>query len=855
MPSVVNGFGTWYYGKRRIHRVKAVCSQCNALTELESYDTTLYIVAAMIPIAPIGQKRILEQCQSCRRHRVLPLNKWESAKAEAFNDVLEKLQANPDDKPTIQAALGMATSFQDVTAFDKLADVLGDRCEKDADIQAQLGSAYEYFSRWPEAEKAYARSLALQPNDEISERLAVCLLKQNRPEEAIDYISHVFVSKNSDKAWLTFWLIEGYMAKGLHEQALELMDARDQAFPSLVNEKSYKQQRRTAEKHKSSGKPIPSKYLTESSKTGYKEGSGLGFKWPRYVAAAIFLGLLSLYLGSAWYKGRHRPVYLANGWKKPYAVKINGQEHQLQPGAVKKIELPEGDVTVEWPEGGEGPQTARIQTSFFGRPFNRPVFVINPDRFALLEREQAVYSQNPNASDNADSTLNYSAGKLLHRFDEVNYEFQPFPAEIQVDSGGRVKKTRVGLLSTIDTADRLFDLSAAVSANEQLEYVKRFVQLDPDDLIALGWMTSQLSKADAIAFLKPRLADRPIRVEWHRRYQTMTELNDPSADLRPEYRRLVDQTKRAPEALYLLGRLEDGAAAEMLYLEAVKAENPSAYACAALSYRYLVRGDFDTAVTWSKKAIGINASSLTVRRAYLEVLLGAGKYKELLVEAGKDPSNRPLLIIHNKLAAMLALGDKAGADMEIARVLGSFNIGADNAKTIQLVAEFRAVVDSEMALAQRDREKYLALAAQGMARDPFSANILKGDPKAAAGAAADQKLLPFDWEAEASRAGLLYLAAQKKKDAALADEQWKKLGEALSHGDREARRLGRAVAGKEPFDAVWVRDSIFHASLKRVLLSALARKYPAHAATFIPLAKKLDFDRDSTSLCLRYVME
>ncbi len=59
MPSVINGIGTWYYGKRNIHRFRAGCEFCNRVGDLESYDTTLYFVVVFIPVIPIGKKRIL----------------------------------------------------------------------------------------------------------------------------------------------------------------------------------------------------------------------------------------------------------------------------------------------------------------------------------------------------------------------------------------------------------------------------------------------------------------------------------------------------------------------------------------------------------------------------------------------------------------------------------------------------------------------------------------------------------------------------------------------------------------------------------------------------------------------------
>ena len=52
MPFVVNGVGTWQYGKRNVHRLRAACGQCGAVADLESYDTTLYIVVFYVPVLP-----------------------------------------------------------------------------------------------------------------------------------------------------------------------------------------------------------------------------------------------------------------------------------------------------------------------------------------------------------------------------------------------------------------------------------------------------------------------------------------------------------------------------------------------------------------------------------------------------------------------------------------------------------------------------------------------------------------------------------------------------------------------------------------------------------------------------------
>jgi tetratricopeptide (TPR) repeat protein len=854
MPTLINGCGTWYCGKRRIHRVKAPCSQCGGFVELESYDTTLYFVIVMIPIIPLGQKRILESCPSCQRHKIVNLKDWEAGKAKAFNSILEKLQANPDDRETIQMSLGLATVYQDEKLFDKLAEALAGHRTDDAEIQAQLGSAYEYFSRWSDAEDAYSRSLKVEPSDDTRERLAVCLLKQDRPEEAAGQLRHLFDSKDPEKAWLVFWLVEGFMAKGMHEQALAVMDVRDQMYPGLAKSKDYLKQRKTAEKNKASGKPIRSAYLAESAKTGFREGSGLGFKWPRYVAAAVFLGLIALYLGVALYRGENRRVYLVNGWTKAYTVKVNGEPHQLQPGQAKKIEVSEGEVTVDWPDGGDGEQKATIETSFWGRPFHRPVFVLNPDRTALLEWDETVYSA---TAVDPEHPQEFSAGKLLHHFKGVDYEFEPFPAQIQAEAGSQITKTRVGLVQFASSGERVTRAMDVLPPEQASAYLKRLLQLDPDDTFALAAAISSVPPKEAVEFVRTRLGDRPVRVEWHRSYQYLMDIIEPGIDLRPEYRKLVEETKRAPDAVYLLARLEQGPEGDKLYEEAATAKPPSAMACAGLSFRYLSRGDFDKALQWASKARDLAPADPVSQQRYVNAILAAGKWPELLKATEPRPGNvGGPGFFHARLTALVATGENGAAEAEITRASTPQFVGQLTPSAAKMAAELRITFEMILAAVKRDRAKYLELSARLSIKDQFVDNFLRGNYKAAAVDSVKSAVTKSarDWEQEATRAGLLYLAGVKTKDAAFADAVWKQFGEALARGDKDARGYAAFVNGKA-LDPVWAKSSTIQPSLKRVVLAALARKFPEHAKELDPLAKKLDFERDDVSLCLRYGTE
>ena len=80
MPHVINGIGTWHWGKRNIHKEMATCEFCRSFGQISSYDTTLYFVVAFIPIIPLKRDRVLKCCPRCHKFRVLKLKTWNETK-------------------------------------------------------------------------------------------------------------------------------------------------------------------------------------------------------------------------------------------------------------------------------------------------------------------------------------------------------------------------------------------------------------------------------------------------------------------------------------------------------------------------------------------------------------------------------------------------------------------------------------------------------------------------------------------------------------------------------------------------------------------------------------------------------
>jgi tetratricopeptide (TPR) repeat protein len=847
MPYIHNGVGTWYYGKRRIHSRKGTCEFCKRVVELKSYDTTLYFVFFMVPLIPLGQKRIFNQCSTCSRHRVMPLKQWEANKAAAVAQLLEKLQRDPDNRDTILSGLALASGYQDQALLDKLADALARHRTDDAAIQAQLGASYFYFARYAEAEAAYRASLAVQDDPAVRRQLGWALLKQSRPREAAACLQHILDQRLKEHAGMIYLLAEGYQAEGLHQEALALMDQRDAAFPELAATKDWAKQRKTSERYRDTEKRVRSAYLSEPSQAGYREGTWLA-KAPRLIGPLILLGLLGWYLGAAVWIGQAQRVWLVSGWDKPYTVAVNGQEMKLAPGSHTPIRVREGDVTVEFrdPNLALEPVHGRVESLFWTRPFVRHTFVINPDEVAVLEKEDGYFAQhNPPPGPPPQLLL----GKPFYAFDGIDYEFEPFPGSVEVSEGSTVRKTRLGAYPNLTSDVRLRVAGQVLGQPEQEEYARRLLQLNPNDVLTLNWLVGRLGDEGGLAFLRPHLADRPLRVEWQRAYQTLMAKAHPDKDLRPDYRQLVAETGRQPDAVYLLARMpnQNPDEADKLFQEAATADPPSVYAQYALGDDAIGAGRPDEGLRWMKMAFDRAPDNVTVLYGYHEALLAAKQYDALLnllrTWQVKPGLRVPMLVDQVRVYGLK--GDQARAREVMAEVLPAAGNGANPAARQRTEDNLELV----LACARGDAARFLELAERVGGESKFEAAVLRGNLREATG------LVEPATENTVSQRALLYLAAVKAGDKKLADEQWSLLLAALKKEGGPARQLAEMLAGPKPPDVARIRRLVITAEQKRVLVAAVARRYPETAKELVALGRKLDFAGDGTSLCLRKLLE
>ena len=459
MPHVINGIGTWYYGKRNIHRISGHCQHCNSPAGLESYDTTLYFVVVFVPLIPLSKKRIIEKCPACSMHSAMALSEWRRVKSESVNEVLDKLRADPDNRDTILKAIGVATTFQDEELFHKMSDKLaGDRTD-DAPIQAQLGRAYGYFARHDEAARSYVQSLKVEDNPDVRELLGLTFLRLGDPQRAEGCFSHVIDDADAEDAWMLYQLVVAYQAEGMHAEALAMLDQIDETFPQFKSDKALQKLRKVSVNDRGRGKRVGKSTLMESTKSGTREGSRLASLIPMLILPLLLLLFAGWHSWKSLTLADAHPVLLINGSPVDYSVRLNGEEYILTAGSTKTIDLPEGVVSITPGKPGNGIEPIDVQfgSSFWARPYDSSQFVINPDRLAVLIQEGIEYSANPQP----DDPLKYFVGKPLYEFDDIDHFFEPFPATVSAKKNEKVHRTRVSMVPLSDSSMRFTVLVSA----------------------------------------------------------------------------------------------------------------------------------------------------------------------------------------------------------------------------------------------------------------------------------------------------------------------------------------------------------------------------------------------------------
>ncbi|MCA9032041.1 MAG: hypothetical protein KDA66_14595 [Planctomycetaceae bacterium] len=574
-----------------------------------------------------------------------------------------------------------------------------------------------------------------------------------------------------------------------------------------------------------------------------RTGSGDFNNWAGYLAIPVVLVFALVVYGFAiWQSGGKRDVFVVNGTTSPYTVVIDGTELMVPARSYAKHTLPEGDYELTIKEFPEVPPVqAAVKTNMFSRPFVSPTIVVNPDQSAIIEFEKIWYGENVNTLPEGEWEI--SAGKPVHVFTGVDYEFQDFPNQITME-GSKTSRKRVGLFDGEDVGQQqlLVILNQILKPSEMKTFARNWATFSRDDEFAVMLWGSMASGEEFVVWAEPYLKQEPINVDLHRTYQSLCESARPDHDLVGEYRTLLNANPDSPELTYLLGRVvEDFDESVRLFEKAVNAQPPSAHAANALAFAYLSVGEFDKAVAPANQAIQLQPDSLTFDMNYYDVMLASGHVGNALnrIRVRREEQGADYILLDQEVDLLLASENLQQVLPTIERMVQEVQVEAPN-----LATSLKTSWLAKLSYAQGNLDEY----ANNLEGESFDAAFVKKNyTEAARILRRSEKVDEMRGQSGNTRMAsthlLLYIAMTKAGDTDGAKEQLDMGIELLGSGSREERLLASAFGPSGKSDPTNILKLALRVDDKRIYLAALATRFPQDKDQYLMLAKKLNFKK------------
>ncbi|ACB75482.1 tetratricopeptide repeat protein [Opitutus terrae] len=588
---------------------------------------------------------------------------------------------------------------------------------------------------------------------------------------------------------------------------------------------------------------------------GAAKPRGLNYRAIGLMAGAAAVIAVVGTTGYCLYQQQNLTVVVCSGIDQPYAVQLNGEVHQLGAHGVETLQLAEGVFTLEDAAGSHvvgTPQTFEFRLPLLDHLGTKRVLVINPDRAAVLVREEIpYYSDGTTPPANEAGQFSILANQGTHFIERPDYVIEPAEERINMPSGtSRVVKSRLDYLHGQEPPARV----AALLVNK-LGYDGARVHLmtlgryraDEDLLYAA---VSTLKPEDMPAFFRQRLADRPVLLEWHRYYQQMMEATQPDWDLAGEYRRYAEAEPENGALQYLFGRtVVDFATAQQCWQRALNAPQPCAYAHMALGYDALSLAQFEEA--WQHIVAGGEAKlqSRSQTRYRRDAMWALNRYEELAKELADARKAEPLdlELVGEQITVVLAAQRPAVEVEQLKTALLKQMKAAD--ATPETLADCSAYLDAVVAYHAEDLPTYASLVSRFKAPFyQFRAAVARSDLEAAAKAAAAQE------RPGVTEHLLLYLLARQSGQDETADQHFANAVAAMKNGSPEFRSLAGMLAN-EAQDPTAICHLRFSTEDKCVLLATMGLRDPVHRTTYHELARKLNFRPGFPQHLLRQVLK
>lgn len=829
MPYVINGFGTWNYGRANTISIAAFCEHCGAFGNLSSYDTRTFVTALFVPIIPLAKRRILNHCPACDKWTEMRLGPWAALCADVHakaQDVMQNTLADPD--AAIDALQGVM-AIQDRPTFDHIAARIAQAHGGNARVLRELGAGYVGFGVTDTAEKCYRASLKAEDSVEAHEGLAYACLLQNRATEAAPHLRHLLTQSDPQKAFLLALLAQGLQAEGKHDEAIAVIETAMARNLALQQDKAWKKLLKTAQKHRGSTVPLRRAALTAKGKP-VKDSSPLK---PILAGIALVVIVASVYVSLAIVEAQSRTIHLVNGLNRSYEVTIDGEPHLLQANEAIGVTVGEGQHTIHAKALGLPEETIDIHTGFFARPFREELFAINPDRVAVLIWEKTEYSDDTEEEGNYEYAVH--TNEVMHYFPNVDHMFEEFPDEI-FTKANREMRTRVGSVP-VEPETVIQILYEELDEPALVEHLKRRFHYSPNNTVYIQNLVGFLGPEDFLAEVVSELESRPIKIEVHRHYQQLQEAIHPEHDLEVEYGQLLAADPDA-DMVYLAGRVtRDPDKANELMTKA--AEGSSAYAWGALAYAALANGEYEDAMPKIDQALQLAPDNANFQQTRGLLRLATKDYDRYLDTLPKDAAGFPedFSTLQAVVHVMGVRGDSAESVNQYIRNTMAHYESMDG----PIPSEDRETAETYLMTAhacgyQAESCAEASEKSEGP-QDKIISKLLRGEVQAAADEAKNV-------EVDGATHACIYLLATEQGLGETAETHLTKYVTALQEsGDRQSREMADVLSGAQPGSADRLIRLTQQPDLKRVALAVLAAKFPEDRQRYLALARTLNFER------------
>jgi len=677
MPSTVNGIGTSYWGKaERVFR-RGECEHCVELGDLASYDTTKYFVVVFVPLIPLGKLRIFDECPSCHRHGVMKLREWENLKKSEVEEAVALFRAQPSSSEAGHRLLQACAAYGKETQFLEHSKEVLQHHGGDASTLSLMSEVLEEYGHLEQAEGALKKSLQGEESPERRRRLRWLMIRNGRPQDARPGLAPVYAEGDATFLPDLYLLVEGFQAQGQHREALAELDAIQKAFPDEAKTKIFRHLRKQSESRRQTGEAVISPTLQPPQPPlPENDLSGKLARWGSPVLLLLLVGFLGWWLFN---NGTRHPVYIVNGLDTRYSLEVAGRTVQLPPSGHVVERLPlRRSFSVQPAEGAPPfePFEVKIDLSFREGFSSKRIPVLNPDRSLLLLRETVAYlPEEASANEALEEDLlpwKVFAGKSTYIFAKIDYPFEDFPDQIEMSSeSSRVRRTRLGRMEVPPIVAWSLLQSPQADSGSARGWITAQVRLGLADETNHPYMlANEVESEEFRSLVGEHLAARPLKVGWHRAYQSLLTEEGQEGAVEQEYRGYLEEEGESPDLLYLLARVTpDKAASKRLLDKALAAPGSSPWPHYGAALRELASARFAPALELAQEALAVNPEDLSFQRVESQAMLANGRFEALAERSQEERADALEIEAASNELLLLTVAGKAEEAEELQKSL------------------------------------------------------------------------------------------------------------------------------------------------------------------------------------------